>query len=39
MKMYRWLKKQGYPKGYQVLCFNCNFASAWGVCPHQETDG
>lgn len=22
---YRWLQKQNYPKGYQVLCFNCNF--------------
>jgi hypothetical protein len=21
---YRWLKKNNYPKGYQVLCFNCN---------------
>ena len=20
---YRWLKKQGYPQGYQVLCMNC----------------
>lgn len=33
---YGWLKKQGYPPGYQVLCFNCNFAK-WklGECPHQ----
>lgn len=22
--MYRWLRKNDYPKGYQVLCFNCN---------------
>jgi len=22
--LYRWLIKNGYPKGYQVLCFNCN---------------
>lgn len=21
---YRWLKQQGFPKGYQVLCCNCN---------------
>jgi hypothetical protein len=33
---YRWLKKNGFPKGYRVLCFNCNFA-IWrlGTCPHQ----
>lgn len=23
--MYQWLKKNGYPKGFQTLCFNCNF--------------
>lgn len=23
-KFYRFLKAQGYPKGYQTLCFNCN---------------
>ena len=22
--LYRQLKKDGYPKGYQVLCYNCN---------------
>lgn len=22
--LYRWLRKQGYPPGYQVLCANCN---------------
>ena len=22
---YYWLKKQGYPEGYQVLCMNCQF--------------
>ena len=21
---YRWLKRNGFPKGYQVLCWNCN---------------
>ncbi len=39
--LYRWLKKQGFPAGYQVLCFNCNFAK-WrlGKCPHQtEREG
>ena len=23
--LYHWLKKNNYPEGYQVLCFNCNF--------------
>ncbi len=25
-KLYRWLKKNKYPDGYRVLCFNCNLA-------------
>jgi len=31
-----WLKKNGYPSGFQVLCFNCNCGRARndGVCPH-----
>ena len=33
---YRWLRDQGYPKGYQVLCFNCNFAKGhFEECPHE----
>ena len=34
--MYRWLKNNGYPKGYQVLCFTCNTGKYLngGVCPH-----
>jgi hypothetical protein len=35
---YRWLIKNNYPEGYQVLCMNCN----WGrsrtpdkMCPHK----
>src|SRR5258708_330085 len=24
--MYRWLKRNCYPKGYSVLCMNCNWA-------------
>lgn len=23
-QFYRWIRKSGYPKGFQVLCFNCN---------------
>lgn len=30
---YRWLKKQGFPSGYQVLCWNCNYAKKF-PCPH-----
>jgi hypothetical protein len=34
---YRWLKKNKFPKGFQVLCHNCNNAkSNYGVCPHKE---
>lgn len=34
---YRWLKKNGYPDGYQVLCWNCNSAKHQnGECPHQR---
>ena len=36
--LYRWLKKQGYPDDFQVLCWNCNSGRArnGGVCPHAE---
>jgi hypothetical protein len=31
-----WLRKNGWPGGYQVLCHNCNMAkSINGVCPHE----
>ena len=34
--MYRYLRKNNYPKGYQVLCHNCNFAKfVYTVCPHK----
>ena len=33
---YRWLKLNGYPIGYRVLCHNCNQAlGLYGYCPHQ----
>jgi hypothetical protein len=34
--IYRWLKQQGYPAGFQVLCFNCNMGKNvnGGICPH-----
>lgn len=34
---YRWLQKNGYPEGFQTLCWNCNCAiGIRGYCPHQE---
>ena len=34
---YRWLRKSGFPTGYQVLCMNCQVGKHknGGVCPHQ----
>jgi len=26
--LYRWLKEQGYPSGFQVLCANCNMSKS-----------
>lgn len=36
--MYRWLMKNKYPSGFQVLCWNCNMGKQinGGVCPHHE---
>lgn len=35
-KFYIWLKKQGFPPGYQVLCMGCNWAKRrQQCCPHQ----
>lgn len=37
INFYRWLKKNAFPTGYQVLCHNCNQAiGAFGSCPHQH---
>ncbi len=34
--VYRWLKRQGFPSGFQVLCYNCNCAKGFfGRCPHE----
>ena len=36
--MYRWLIKNNFPKGFRILCYNCNCASGfYGYCPHQMT--
>lgn len=36
-EFYRWLKRRRFPKGFQVLCMNCNVGKHrnGGVCPHQ----
>lgn len=34
---YRWLRQNGYPEGFRVLCFNCNMGRHrnGGICPHK----
>lgn len=35
--IYHWLKRNGYPDGFQVLCANCNMAKERpGGCPHMK---
>lgn len=36
---YRWLMRHNFPKGYQVLCMNCQWGKKLnsGICPHQVT--
>jgi hypothetical protein len=35
--IYRWLAKNNYPPGFQVLCHNCNLAKGfYGSCPHTQ---
>lgn len=37
--LYRFLKRNGFPEGYQILCHNCNQAKGfYGICPHQKKD-
>ena len=35
-RFYLWLKRNDWPDGFQVACFNCNQGRAnnGGVCPH-----
>jgi hypothetical protein len=36
-RIVRWLIKNGYPDGFQLLCANCNMAiGILGQCPHQS---
>lgn len=35
--VYSWLKRNGYPEGFRVLCHNCNCARGYyGYCPHEK---
>lgn len=38
-KLYKWLRDNNYPSGFQVLCMNCNHGKYrnGGVCPHKMT--
>lgn len=35
---YQWLRKSGFPSGFQVLCMNCNHGKHrnGGKCPHKS---
>ena len=37
IKFYLWLRKHGYPKEFDPLCWNCNCGKSdnLGVCPHK----
>lgn len=36
---YYWLRRNGYPDGFQVLCWNCQHGKfVYGVCPHQTLE-
>ena len=37
-QMYRWLVRNGYPAGFQILCMNCQWGKRNnnGVCPHKS---
>ena len=37
-RLYRWLRNNSYPEGFQVLCWNCNCAKGiMGGCPHRTS--
>ena len=38
-QMSHWLKEQGWPDGYRILCHNCNLSIGfYGYCPHGNLD-
>lgn len=35
--LYRWIIRNNFPPGFQVLCNNCNMAKGiYGICPHKN---
>mgnify|MGYP003443338865 CR=1 FL=1 len=39
-KVYAQLRREGFPDGYRVLCWNCNWAyRLMGDCPHRQAGG
>jgi hypothetical protein len=39
LTMSEWVWANGFPDGFQVLCYNCNMAKAlYGSCPHQDKE-
>lgn len=33
----KWVVENGFPKGFRILCHNCNMATRYGrTCPHQR---
>ena len=35
--LWSWIIKNNFPKGFQILCHNCNLAKGfYGKCPHQK---
>jgi hypothetical protein len=35
--IYRFLRRNGWPDGYRVLCHNCNMSKGiYGYCPHEK---
>lgn len=37
---YCWLKREGFPSGFRVLCVSCNFSlGMYGYCPHEKLKG
>ncbi len=37
MNLVHWLRKNNYPRGFKLLCHNCNMAKyIHGICPHKK---
>lgn len=37
LAFYYWLRRNKYPGGFRVLCWNCNCSRGlYGYCPHEK---